>query len=98
MILMPRLKPLASVFWAKGFSGTSLDDLSGAMGMNRPSIYRAFGDKEEIYRQALNQFGMVMDEAFAAYTLAHEKDFRTGLKKVLSQSPGRLFQRGNGFH
>ncbi len=74
------LKAAGSVFWAKGFSGTSLDDLSDAMGMNRPSIYRAFGDKEEIYRQALNQFGKVMDEAFA-HTLLHEKDIRTGLRK-----------------
>ncbi|MDC1436312.1 TetR/AcrR family transcriptional regulator [Gammaproteobacteria bacterium] len=74
------LKAAGIVFWTKGFSGTSLDDLSDAMGMNRPSIYRAFGDKEEIYRQALNQFGMVMDEAFKL-TLTHEKDFRKGLKK-----------------
>lgn len=74
------LKAAGAVFWTKGFSGTSLDDLSDAMGMNRPSIYRAFGDKEEIYRQALNQFGAVMDEAFKE-TLIKEKDIRKGLKK-----------------
>ena len=32
------LKAAGAVFWAKGYSGTSLDDLSNAMGMNRPSI------------------------------------------------------------
>jgi len=74
------LKAAGAVFWAKGFSGTSLDDLSDAMRMNRPSIYRAFGDKEEIYRQALVQFGRVMDEAFTK-TLMHEKDIRKGLRK-----------------
>ena len=74
------LKAAGAVFWEKGFSGTSLDDLSDAMGMNRPSIYRAFGDKEEIYRQSLNQFGKVMDEAFTQ-TLMHEKEIRKGLRK-----------------
>ncbi|MDG2089964.1 MAG: TetR/AcrR family transcriptional regulator [Gammaproteobacteria bacterium] len=74
------LKAAGAVFWAKGFSGTSLDDLSNAMGMNRPSIYRAFGDKEKIYRQALNQFGAIMDEAFNQ-SLIKEKDIRKGLKK-----------------
>lgn len=74
------LKAAGSVFWAKGYSGTSLDDLSDAMGMNRPSIYRAFGDKEDIYRQTLNQFGKVMDAAFTK-TLMHEKDIRKGLRK-----------------
>jgi AcrR family transcriptional regulator len=74
------LKAAGAVFWEKGFSGTSLDDLSIAMGMNRPSIYRAFGDKEDIYRQSLNQFGKVMDEAFEK-TLRREKDIRKGLRK-----------------
>lgn len=46
-----------TVFWAKGYSGVSLDDLSDAMDMNRPSIYRAFGDKETIFRLSLEQFG-----------------------------------------
>src|SRR5262250_1154254 len=37
------------VFWKEGFAGTSLDDLSTATGMNRPSLYGAFGDKRELY-------------------------------------------------
>jgi AcrR family transcriptional regulator len=37
------------VFWKDGFSATSLDDLSAATGMNRPSLYGAFGDKRELY-------------------------------------------------
>ena len=59
------LRAAADVFWTKGFSATSLDDLSSAMGMNRPSIYRAFGDKEAIYRRALMQFAQGMEAAFA---------------------------------
>jgi AcrR family transcriptional regulator len=37
------------VFWQDGFAATSLDDLSAATGMNRPSLYGAFGDKRELY-------------------------------------------------
>lgn len=70
----------AEVFWAQGFSGTSLDDLSAAMGMNRPSIYRAFGDKETLYRQAVAHFSTQMEDGFKQ-TVLREADLRKGLKK-----------------
>jgi len=44
------------VFWERGYAATSLDDLSRAMDMNRPSIYSAFGDKQSLYRQALDRY------------------------------------------
>ena len=50
------LESAITVFSAKGYTGTSLDDLARAMGMNRPSLYLAFGDKESLYRQALSHF------------------------------------------
>lgn len=43
-------------FWKTGYSGTSLDRLSAATGMNRPSLYAAFGDKKAIYLKALAHF------------------------------------------
>jgi len=46
----------AAVFWAKGFADTSLDDLSAAMGMGRPSIYNAFGDKEALFIRVLERY------------------------------------------
>jgi AcrR family transcriptional regulator len=79
------LEAAATVFWSKGFSGTSLDDLSAAMDMNRPSIYRAFGDKEAIYRKALDQFANHMEEGFRR-TLLHEPDIRVGLKKFYREA------------
>ncbi len=72
------LQAAGQVFWTKGFSATSLDDLAAAMQMNRPSIYRAFGDKEAIYRKALAQFGQGMEQAFAGTMLA-EDDIRKAL-------------------
>jgi AcrR family transcriptional regulator len=44
------------VFWRKGYEGTSLPDLTGAMGINRPSLYAAFGNKEELFRRALDRY------------------------------------------
>ena len=46
----------ARVFWDKGFADASLDDLSAAMGMGRPSIYNAFGDKEALFIRALERY------------------------------------------
>jgi AcrR family transcriptional regulator len=50
------LDSAAELFWSKGFADTSLDDLSVAMGMGRPSIYNAFGDKQALFLRALERF------------------------------------------
>lgn len=44
------------VFWRDGFAATSLDTLSAATGMNRPSLYSAFGDKRDIYVKAYQRY------------------------------------------
>jgi AcrR family transcriptional regulator len=44
------------VFWQKGYQGTSLTDLTEAMGINRPSLYAAFGNKEALFRKALDRY------------------------------------------
>lgn len=44
------------VFWRKGYEGTSLSDLTKAMGINRPSLYAAFGDKEALFRKVLDRY------------------------------------------
>jgi AcrR family transcriptional regulator len=44
------------VFWQKGYLGTSLSDLTDAMGINRPSLYAAFGNKKSLFRKALNRY------------------------------------------
>jgi len=52
-------KALASAedtFWKRGYAGTSLDDLATATGMNRPSLYAAFGDKRSLYLKTLEQY------------------------------------------
>lgn len=44
------------VFWAKGYAGTSTDDLVEAMGIGRQSLYNAFGDKWTLYVEALTDY------------------------------------------
>ncbi|MEM7466653.1 MAG: TetR/AcrR family transcriptional regulator [Pseudomonadota bacterium] len=50
------------VFWAQGYSATSMDDLGAAMGLNRPSIYNTFGNKESLYREAMGLFCGQLDQ------------------------------------
>lgn len=44
------------VFWTKGYEGASLTDLTDVMGITRPSLYAAFGNKEALFRQALDLY------------------------------------------
>ena len=44
------------VFWRKGYSGTSVSDLTTAMGINKPSLYAAFGNKEALFVSAISRY------------------------------------------
>ena len=44
------------VFWTNGYPGTSLSDLTNAMGINKPSLYSAFGNKEKLYKSTLERY------------------------------------------
>jgi len=44
------------VFWSKGYEGASLTDLTEAMGITRPSLYAAFGNKEALFQKALDLY------------------------------------------
>jgi AcrR family transcriptional regulator len=52
------------VFWRKGYEGTSIGELTDAMGISRPSLYAAFGNKEALFRKALDRYA----QGPAAYT------------------------------
>jgi AcrR family transcriptional regulator len=45
-----------NVFWRNGYEGTSIADLTEAMGINPPSLYAAFGNKEKLFRKALDRY------------------------------------------
>ena len=51
------------MFWRKGYEGTSYADLTEATGLERPSLYAAFGNKEALFRRALARY----DEQYLGY-------------------------------
>jgi len=44
------------VFWSKGYEGASMAELTEAMGITKPSLYAAFGNKEALFRRALDLY------------------------------------------
>lgn len=83
------------VFWQGGFTGSSLDALSAATAMNRPSLYGAFGDKEALYLRTLERY---RDEGVTAMRQALDPDrslreglgivYATALSIYLDESAG----------
>jgi AcrR family transcriptional regulator len=67
------------VFWRQGYEGTTLDDLTGAMSISRPSLYSAFGNKEATFKRAVERYAVVdmayvmdaLDEPTAYAVAAH---------------------------
>jgi AcrR family transcriptional regulator len=66
-----------------GFAATSLDDLSEAMGINRPSLYGTFGDKRELFLKAYDRYRAEMAATFAP-ALDPALSVRQALEKVYS--------------
>jgi TetR/AcrR family transcriptional regulator, copper-responsive repressor len=50
------LRAAVELFWRKGYEGTSLTDLTEAMGITRPSLYATFGNKEQLFHRALDLY------------------------------------------
>ncbi|HEV3241888.1 MAG TPA: TetR/AcrR family transcriptional regulator [Methyloceanibacter sp.] len=81
------------VFWQKGYEGASICDLTAAMGINPPSLYAAFGNKETLFREALDRYEAIRDqimaEAFAAPTA------REAIQRLLEGTADRLSDKRN---
>lgn len=56
------------VFWAYGYEGAALSDLTAAMGLNKPSLYAVFGSKEELFHKAVRRYAE-RDMAYARAAL-----------------------------
>jgi len=70
------------VFWRHGFQGASLAELTAAMGLSKPSLYAAFGDKEALYLKALTRYADVQIAQHAA-VLDAEPDGRRAVESFL---------------
>jgi len=83
----------AAAFWKAGYAGTSLDDLSEATGMNRPSLYAAFGDKRDLYLKTLDHYREQSRE-LARQTLADDPPLRVFLRRFYSKALDLYFGEG----
>jgi TetR/AcrR family transcriptional regulator, copper-responsive repressor len=71
------------LFRTSGFAATSLDDLSAATGMNRPSLYGAFGDKRELYIKSYERYRADARAAMAE-VFKGEVPIRERLKRIFA--------------
>jgi len=74
------LEKAAESFWKSGYAATSLDDLVAATGMNRPSLYAAFGDKSALYLKTLQRY-LRQSRAKSLEILADSPSLRMFLKR-----------------
>jgi AcrR family transcriptional regulator len=73
------------VFWAKGYDGASLTDLTEALGITRPSLYAAFKDKRGLYLASIAQY-MASEECPPLVAFDSEKDIRRAVRAFLSSA------------
>jgi AcrR family transcriptional regulator len=76
---------VTNAFWDSGFTGTSLDDLSSATGMNRPSLYGAFGDKRSAYLKTLERY-REMGRTVMKEQLASPRPLQEALRGVFARA------------
>jgi AcrR family transcriptional regulator len=69
------------VFWQKGFEAASISDLTEAMGINPPSLYAAFGDKERLFLEAMEQYNRARGNECP---FADEPTARGAIEKLLT--------------
>ena len=89
------LEKAREVFWNQGYAAASLDDLAAATGVNRPSLYAAFGDKHALYMAALNRTRTGAVAAMRAM-LAREGRLRDVLGGVLGSAIGAYVSGDSG--
>lgn len=72
------LRHALELFWVKGYDGTSLTDLTTAMGINAPSLYAAFGCKEALFREAVELY----DSTYGHLTAGPLQDAATAREAI----------------
>ena len=73
------------VFWEKGYDGTSLTNLTSAMGINRPSLYATYGNKRDLFLRAIDRYAVTHgSRAFSALRL--EPDNRIAVQRFFEAS------------
>jgi AcrR family transcriptional regulator len=89
------LQRATDCFWQSGYAGTSLDDISAATGMNRPSLYGAFGDKHTLYLKALEGYWQLGLEAMHKALADRDRHLEQALMRAYNGQLSIYFS-GNG--
>ena len=84
------------VFWDKGYDGSSVEDLTHAMGINRPSLYASFGNKRDLFMQAIDRYAATHgNRAFSAFRF--ESDNRKAIERFFDASIDCALAEGRSF-
>lgn len=89
------LNQARAAFWNAGYAATSLDDLSAATGLNRPSLYGAFGDKKALYIEALEMSRAETTDGLAV-ALAPDEHLRPALTRVYEAAAASYLSGDHG--
>jgi AcrR family transcriptional regulator len=81
------------LFWRRGYEATSMRDLTTELGIGAPSLYHAFGDKQQLFAEALRHYDTRYGE-FIDRALAEEPTARDAAARVLREGPARYTRRG----
>ncbi len=76
-----------TIFWAKGYSRASVDDLTEAMGINRPSLYAAFGSKHALFMEVIDRYSVKFGSQ-PVKALFGEPDIKKSVAAFLEASIG----------
>lgn len=76
------LRCAMEVFWEHGYEGASMSDLTAAMGINSPSLYAAFGGKEQLFRESVGLYGST-EGGYTARALREEATARAAIEAML---------------
>ncbi|MBC7950867.1 MAG: TetR/AcrR family transcriptional regulator [Rhodospirillaceae bacterium] len=86
------LETALELFWRYGYEGTSISDLTKAMGVNPPSLYAAFGSKQELYLETVDAYGRTHGD-FAMRAFAEEPTAKAAMGRTLAEA-AELFVAG----
>jgi AcrR family transcriptional regulator len=85
------LETAMRVFWERGYEAASISDLTSAMGITPPSLYTAFGDKEQLFLEAIERYALGYGSA-GARALNEEPSARGAIERWLTEAANELTQ------
>jgi TetR/AcrR family transcriptional regulator, copper-responsive repressor len=85
------LETAMHVFWERGYEAASIADLTSAMGITPPSLYTAFGDKEQLFLEAIERYALGYGSA-GARALDEEPSARGAIERWLLEAANELTQ------